>query len=179
MAQKGEQTRTSRLTRRRRPPHRWLETASMPSTGSGQRRTILIYSEPHPRALMRDVHQPVQGQSPGAEGPERDPHSTSLPPGAEGPDRGRRMMSRQHRQGRGHSQVPRALIGGPHFPPTPPRHATPWGEQGGTPDVAAADTGGNLHHPQGGCHQGPQAHKSAPERLEIPGGLHPEPVVGQ
>ena len=39
-----------------------------------------------------DVHQPVQGQSPGAEGPERDPHSTSLPPGAEGPDRGRRMM---------------------------------------------------------------------------------------
>ena len=45
MAQKGEQTRTSRLTRRRRPPHRWLETASMPSTGSGQRRTILIYSE--------------------------------------------------------------------------------------------------------------------------------------
>ena len=24
----------------------------------------------------------------------------------------------------------------------------------GTPDVAAADTGGNLHHPQGGCHQG-------------------------
>ena len=30
---------------RRRPPHRWLETASMPSTGLGQRRTILIYSE--------------------------------------------------------------------------------------------------------------------------------------
>ena len=60
-----------------------------------------------------------------------------------------------------------------------PRHGTPWGEQGGTPDVAAADTGGNLHHPQGGCHQGPQAHKSAPERLEIPGGLHPEPVLGK
>ena len=50
MAQKGEQT-----TRRRRPPHRWLETASMPSTGSGQRRTILIYSEPHPWALMRNL----------------------------------------------------------------------------------------------------------------------------
>ena len=83
--------RTSRLTRRRRPPHRWLETASMPSTGLGQRRTILIYSEPHPWE-PRDVHQPAQGQSPGAEGPERDPHSTSLPPGAEGPDRGRRMM---------------------------------------------------------------------------------------
>ena len=55
MAQKGEQTRTSRLTRRRRPPHRWWETASMPSTGLGQRRTILIYSEPHPRALMRNL----------------------------------------------------------------------------------------------------------------------------
>ena len=55
MAQKGEQTRTSRLTRRRRPPHQWLETASMPSTGSGQRRTILIYSEPHPWALMRNL----------------------------------------------------------------------------------------------------------------------------
>ena len=55
MAQKGEQTRTSRLTRRRRPPHRWLETASMPSTGLGQRRTILIYSEPHPRTLMRNL----------------------------------------------------------------------------------------------------------------------------
>ena len=87
----------------------------------------------------RDVHQPVQGQSPGAEGPER------------GPDR----------------RAP--------FPPTFPGT----GEQVGTPDVAAADTGGNLHHPQGGCHQGSQAHKSAPERLEIPGGLHPEPVVGQ
>ena len=76
------------------------------------------------------------------------------------------------------AQVLRALIGGPHSP-QPPRHGTPWGEQGGTPDVAAADTGANLHHPQGGCHQGPQTHKSAEERLEIPGGLHPEPVVGQ
>ena len=76
-------------------------------------------------------------------------------------------------KGRGHSQVPRALIGGPHSPTERPEGA------GGTPDVAAADTGGNLHHPQGGCHQGPQAYKSAPERLEIPGGLHPEPVVGQ
>ena len=44
MAQKGEQTHTSRLTRGRRPLHRWLETASMPSTGSGQRRTIPISS---------------------------------------------------------------------------------------------------------------------------------------
>ena len=43
--------------------------------------------------------------------------------------------------------------------------------------MAAADTGGNL--PQGGCHQGPQAYESAPERLEIPHDLHPEPVSGQ
>ena len=84
----------------------------------------------------------------------------------------------RHPQGRGHSQVPRALIGGKHFP-NPPWHGTPGGKQGGTPDVAAADTWGNIHHPQGGCHQGPQAYQSAPERLEIPGGLHPEPVVGQ
>ena len=73
-SQKGEQTRTSRLTRRRRPPHRWLETASMPSTGLGQRRTILIYSEPHPRALMRNLGMFTsrrKGQSPGAEGPDR------------------------------------------------------------------------------------------------------------
>ena len=55
MAQKGEQTHTSRLIRRRRPRHRWLETASMPSTGSGQRRTIPIYFEPHSRALRRDL----------------------------------------------------------------------------------------------------------------------------
>ena len=54
MAQKGEQTHTSRPTRRRRPLHRWLETASMPSTGSGQRRTIPIYFEPHSRALRRN-----------------------------------------------------------------------------------------------------------------------------
>ena len=33
----------------------------------------------------QDVHQPVQGQSPGAEGPERDPHSTSLGSRCRGP----------------------------------------------------------------------------------------------
>ena len=32
-----------------------MEKNSMPSTGLGQRRTILIYSEPHPRALMRNL----------------------------------------------------------------------------------------------------------------------------
>ena len=90
----------------------------------------------------RDVHQPVQGQSPGAKGPERDPHSTSLPPGAEGPDRGRRMMETSGGldvsprstpfQGRGHSQVPRALIGGPHSPqPFQARNAL--GGAGGNP----------------------------------------------
>ena len=102
MAQKGEQTRTSRLTQRRRPPHRWLETASMPSTGSGQRRTILIYSKP-PRALSLI----------GAGGWRISAAWTSL--------RG------QHFEGRGHSQVPRALIGGPHSP-QPPQHGTRWGE---------------------------------------------------
>ena len=52
----------------------WLRTAAdhphllrAPSSGTDE--------EP------RDVHQPAQGQSPGAEGPERDPHSTSLVPG--------------------------------------------------------------------------------------------------
>ena len=59
----------------------WLRTAAnhphllrAPSSGTDE--------EP------RDVHQPVQGQSPGAEG---DPqHQPAI--GAEGPDRGRRMM---------------------------------------------------------------------------------------
>ena len=145
-------------------------------------------SSPTSRALRRfwDVHQPVQGQSPGAEGPERDPRSTSLPPRAKRPDRGMGRMetsggldvSRSTPSGKG----PLPGAEGPDrraIPPNPPWHGTPWGEQGGTPDVAAADTWGNLHHPQGGCHQGPQAYKSAPERLEIPGGLHPEAVVGQ
>ena len=68
---KEKQTRTSRLTRRRRPPHRWLKklhaihwlrTAAdhphllrAPSSGTDE--------EP------RDVHQPVQGQSPRCRGP--------------------------------------------------------------------------------------------------------------
>ena len=98
MAQKGEQTRTSRLTQRRRPlgdclhAIHWLRTAAdhphllrAPSSGTDE--------EP------RDVHQPVQGQSPGAEGPSpprcrgaddgdlRRPGKGPLP-GAEGPDRG-------------------------------------------------------------------------------------------
>ena len=90
MAQKGEQTRTSRLTRRRRPPHRWLETASMPPTGSGQRRTILICSEPHPRPLMRNALKGTptapacpqgKGPLPGAEGPDRRAPFPPTPPG--------------------------------------------------------------------------------------------------
>ena len=117
MAQKGEQTRTSRLTRRRRPPHRWLETASMPSTGSGQRRTILIFSKPHPWALMRNLGMftsrcslrgtptaPACPQVPRAligAGGWRPPAASSL--------RG------QHPQGKG---------------PQPPRHGTPWTSRG-------------------------------------------------
>ena len=79
MAQKGEQTRTSRL--KTTAPMvgdclhaiHWLRTAAdhphllRASSGTDE--------EP------RDIHQPAQGRSPGAEGPERDPHSTSLSPG--------------------------------------------------------------------------------------------------
>ena len=54
MAQKGEQTHTSRPTQRRRPLHRWSETASTPSTGSGQRRTTPIYFGPRSQTLRRD-----------------------------------------------------------------------------------------------------------------------------
>ena len=136
MAQKGEQTRTFRLTRRRRPPHRWLETASMPSTGSGQRRTILIYSEPHPRALMRNLGMFTTLLSPGAEGPERDPHSTSLPPGAEGPDRGRRMMETSGVSPQSTPSAKGPLPGAEGsdrrapFPPTPPGTERPGGSRG-------------------------------------------------
>ena len=52
----------------------------------------LLWATLNTEDRLRDVHQPVQGQSPGAEGPERDPRSTSLPPRAEGPDRGRGIM---------------------------------------------------------------------------------------
>ena len=54
MAQKREQTHTSRPTQRRRPLHRWSETASTPSTGSGQRRTTPIYFGPRSQTLRRD-----------------------------------------------------------------------------------------------------------------------------
>ena len=42
---------------------------------------LLWATLPNTEERLRDVHQPVQGQSPGAEGPERDPRSTSLPQG--------------------------------------------------------------------------------------------------
>ena len=71
----------------------------------------------------RDDHQPMHGQSPGAEAPESDPRSANLPPRAEGPERGN-----DHPQGRGHSQMPRALIGGPHSPQPPLARNT--GKQG-------------------------------------------------
>ena len=136
MAQKGEQTHTSRLIRRRRPRHRWLETASMPSTGSPHLlRAPLSGTEERPR----DDHQPMHGQSPGAEGPERDPAAPTCPPdprdlnGAGGwtPTAGTSLRGR-HPQRRGHSQVPRALIGGPHSP-QPPLARNARGEAGGNP----------------------------------------------
>ena len=154
----------------------WLRTAAdhphllrAPSSGTDE--------EP------RDVHQPVQGQSAGAEGPERDPHSTSLPSGAEraligaGDDGDLRVSPVNTLQGRRHSQVPRALIGVPHSPQPPQARNALGGAgpltwqpptQGETFIILKADVT-----------KAQQAHKSAPERLEIPGGLHPEPVVGQ
>ena len=50
-------TRSGRSSKRAHPGSHGGEDhrTSMPSTGSGQRRTILIYSEPHPRALMRNL----------------------------------------------------------------------------------------------------------------------------
>ena len=183
MAQKGEQTHTSRLIRGRRPLHRWLETASMPSTGSGQRRTIPIYFEPHSPALRRDLPAGA-GAVPRCRGPCEGPRSTSLCFRAEGPDRGRGIQ----RPGRlsvvdtWEGATPRSE--GPDrrapFPPTPPGTERPGGSRG-EPLMWQPPTHGEtfILKAQGGCHQGPQAYKSAPERLEIPGGLHPEPVVGQ
>ena len=169
MAQKGEQTRTSRLTRRRRPPHRWLETASMPSTGSGQRRTILIYSEPHPRALMRNLGM-FTSRCRGSLQVPRALRGTLTAPGAKGPDRGRRMMET--------SSGPLPGAEGPDrrapFPPTP---------------------GGSRGEPL--TWQPPTQRETfiilkadvtkAHRRIKVlqqdwkyqVGGLHPEPVVGQ
>ena len=82
----------------------------------------------HPHLLWATLPN-TEERLPGAEGPERDPRSTSLPPRAEGPDRGRGLWIPpaawtspwdRHPQERDHSQVPRALIGGPPSP-HPPR----------------------------------------------------------
>ena len=93
MAQKGEQTHRGEdhcTDGWRHCLHaiHWLRTAA---DHPHLLRAPLSGTEEKPR----DVQQPVQGQSPGAEGPERDPHSTSLPPRAEGPDRGRVMHLRR------------------------------------------------------------------------------------
>ena len=83
----------------------------------------------------RDDHQPMHGQSPGAEGPERDPRSTNLPPRAERPERDDGDLRRLGRlSGVGtlrEGVTPRcrgALIGGPHSPPGTKR---PGGSRGG------------------------------------------------
>ena len=127
MAQKGEQTHTSRLIRRRRPRHRWLETASMPSTGSGQRRTIPIYFEPHSRALRRDLGM-ITSRCRGSPQVPRALRGTPAMETSGGLD----VSPGSTLPGRGHSQVPRALIGGPHSP-QPPLARNARGEAGGNP----------------------------------------------
>ena len=87
----------------------WLRTAA-------DHPHLLWATLPNTEERLRDVHQ---GQSPGAEGPERDPRSTSLPPN-------------RHPQERDHSQVPRALIGGPPSP-HPPRARNALQGAGGNP----------------------------------------------
>ena len=123
----------------------WLRTAA-------DHPHLLWATLPNTEERLRDVHQPVQGQSPGAEGPERDPRSTSLPFRAEGPDRGRGIMDTSGGMDVSLGSTPSGKG------PLPGATECPWGERGGTPELAAADTGGNLHHPQGRCHQGPQAY---------------------
>ena len=105
----------------------WLRTAA-------DHPHLLWATLPNTEERLRDVHQPVQGQSPGAEGPERDPRSTSLPPRAKGPDRGRGIMDTS-----GGMDV---YLGSTPSGKGPPGHGMPWGEQGGTPELAAADNGG-------------------------------------
>ena len=79
------------------------------------------------------------------------PRSTMWPlPGAEGPDR----------------RAP--------FPPTPPGTERPGGSRG-EPLTWQPPTQGETFL----LLKADVAHFCAPERLEIPGGLHPEPVVGQ
>ena len=79
-------------------------------------------------------HELMHGLFSGAEGPERDPRSTNLPPSTEGPERGRGTMETSDgwdvspgSAPSKNSQVPRALIGGPHSP------QPPLGEAGGNP----------------------------------------------
>ena len=138
------------------------------STGSGQRRTTPIYFGPRSQTLRSDFGMSTSRCRGSPQVPRAlrgTPAAPASPPGPRGligagglwiPPAAWTPWDR-HPQERDHSQVPRALIGGPPSP-HPPRAWNALGERGGTPELAAADTGGNLHHPQGRCHQGPQAY---------------------
>ena len=112
----------------------WLRTAA-------DHPHLLWATLPNTEERLRDVHQPVQGQSPGAEGPERDPAAPACPPGPRGligagglwiPPAAWTSPWDRHPQERDHSQVPRALIGGPPSP-HPPRAWNALGRAGGDP----------------------------------------------
>ena len=110
----------------------WLRTAA-------DHPHLLWATLPNTEERLRDVHQPVQGQSPGAEGPERDPPAApACPPGPRGPGglwippAAWTSPWDRHPQERDHSQVPRALIGGPPSP-HPPRARNVLGGAGGNP----------------------------------------------
>ena len=128
MAQKGEQTHTSRLTQRRRPLHRWSETASTPSTGSGQRRATPIYFGPRPRTLRRDFGMSTSR----CRGSPQVPRALIGAGGLWIPPAAWTSPWDRHPQERGHSQVPRALIGGPPSP-HPFRARNALGGAGGNP----------------------------------------------
>ena len=85
----------------------------MPSTGLGQRRTILIYSEPHPRALMRNLRMFTSRRRGSPEVPRALRGTPTAPACPQATSGGLDVSS----QGRGHSRGP--------FPPNPPRHGTP------------------------------------------------------
>ena len=111
----------------------WLRTAA-------DHPHLLWATLPNTEERLRDVHQPVQGQSPGAEGPERDPRSTSHFR-AEGPDRGRGIMDTpggmdislgSTPSGKGPLPGAEGPDRRPPFPPPPPGMECP-GESGGEP----------------------------------------------
>ena len=126
---KGGANAHIQLIRRRRPRHRWLETASMPSTGSGQRRTIPIYCEPHSRARRRDLGMITSR----CMGSPQVPRALRGPPG---PERGRGTMETSDGWDASPKSAPsgQGSLPGAEGPdrraPFPP---TPRGEAGGNP----------------------------------------------